>query len=189
MKNLISEPRSIIPACDVPNVQEFEDLVKQTCHIPKIGAYKIGLELTIQYGLKSLVDIIGKYTNLPVIYDHQKGATDIPELGTKFARACQSARVKAVILFPFGGLATEEQWIRACQDAGLIVLVGGHMTQKNFLQSEGGFIADNGPQKIYEVAVESGVTDFVVPGNKPELVVKYKSLLESLGISPILLMM
>jgi orotidine-5'-phosphate decarboxylase len=183
---LISRPRSIIPACDVSNKQEFEDLIKQTHDISGIGAYKIGLELTIQYGLKSLVDIIRRYTNAPVIYDHQKGGTDIPELGPKFSKVCRSAGVDAIILFPFGGLATERQWIKACQDEGLVVLVGAHMTQKNFLRSEGGFIADDSPQKMYEVAVESGVTDFVVPGNKPELVVKYKGLFESLGISPTL---
>lgn len=183
MRELISQRRSIIPACDVSNDEEFEQLIKQTYDISGIGAYKVGLELTIPYGLKSLVDMVRKYTKLPVIYDHQKGGTDIPELGAKFAKACRSAGVEAVILFPFGGLATEEEWIKACQDAELIVLVGGHMSQKNFLRSEEGYISDDSPQRIYEVAAKFGVTNFVVPGNKLELVAKYRNLFESLGIS------
>ena len=52
------------------------------------------------------------------------------------------------------------------------------MTQKEFLESEGGFIAN--PEKIYEIAVECGVSNFVVPGNKVEFVLKYRQLLERL---------
>lgn len=187
MNQLILLKRSIIPACDVSTKEELENIVKETHDVLGIGAYKIGCELTIQYGLKTLVDLVRKYTtDLPVIYDHQKGGTDIPELGTKFAKVCRLAGVDTVILFPFGGSATEKDWIKACQDEGLMVIVGGHMTQKNFLQSEGGFIADVGPQRIYEIAIESGVTDFVIPGNKPELVAKYKKIIEDQGISPVL---
>jgi orotidine-5'-phosphate decarboxylase len=183
MKVLIAEPRSIIPACDVLTEQEFEHLINQTYDIPGIGAYKVGISLALQYGLKTLVDKVRQYTKLPVIYDHQKGGTDIPQLGSTFSGICRASGVDAVILFPFGGRATEKEWIKACQDEGLVVLVGGHMTQDNFLQSEGGFISDDGPRRIYEVAAESGVTDFVVPGNKTELVIKYKKLFQDLGIS------
>ena len=186
MKKLISQPRTIIPACDVSTKEKFEELVRETSDVPGIGGYKVGLELTIPYGLKLLVDIARKYTNLPIIYDHQKGGNDIPELGIKFSKACKSAGVEAVILFPFAGSATEKEWIKACQDMGLVVMVGGHMTQKSFLSSESGFIADDAPQRIYKIAAESGVTDFVVPGNKPELVMKYKKQLEDLGVSPTL---
>jgi orotidine-5'-phosphate decarboxylase len=185
-KELIPRSRSIIPACDVSDTKELDHLIEQTHDVPGIGGYKVGLELTISYGLKPIVDIIRKYTELPIIYDHQKGGTDIPELGSRFAKVCRSAGVNAVILFPFGGSETEKEWIKACQDAELTVLVGGHMTQKKFLVSEGGFIDDRAPQKIYEIAVESGVTDFVVPGNKPELVIEYKKFFESKGISFVL---
>jgi len=179
MSHLISSIKSIIPSCDVSNVQRLEHIVKQTCDIYGVGGYKIGFELTIQFGLKSIVDVIRKYTNLPIIYDHQKGGTDIPRMGSKFAGACRASGVESVILFPFGGLATEEEWIKSCQDAGLIVIVGGHMTHNNFLQSEEGFIADDSPKRIYEAAIKFGVTDFVVPGNRLDLVAQYRKLIES----------
>lgn len=186
MNNLISIPRSIIPSCDVSNMGDYENLIKQTYDIPGIGGYKVGLELTILYGLKALVDIAREYTPLPVIYDHQKGGTDIPELGIKFAKVCRSTGVHAVILFPFGGMATEIDWIKACHGEGVAVIVGGHMTQREFLQSEGGFIANDGPMRIYEIAVKAGISDFVVPGNKPELILKYRELFDRLGNSPTL---
>lgn len=183
MRPIINLKRSVIPACDIATEPELEQLIKETCDIPGIGGYKIGLQLTIVYGLKYLVSIVRKHTNLPVIYDHQKAGNDIPELGRNFSSACRAAGVDAVILFPFAGALTEREWIKACQDNELGVIVGGHMTQKNFLQSEGGVISDDGPQRIYKVAVEFGVKDFVVPGNKPEFVMKYRNLFESLGIS------
>ena len=150
--------------------------------ISRDRGHKVGFELIILYGLKDLVEITRNYTYLPVIYDHQNGATDIPELGSKFAKSCAATGVDSVILFPFGGAATEREWIKACQGEGLHTIVGGHMTQRQFLFSEDGFIDDNAPEKIYGIAIESGIKDFVVPGNKPELVIQYRKLFENAGI-------
>jgi orotidine-5'-phosphate decarboxylase len=179
MKRLINLDKSIIPSCDVPDLEDLTKLVKNTCNVKGIGGYKVGLELVISYGLEKVVQTIKSHTSLPVIYDHQKGGTDIPNLGIKFAQACKRSGADAVILFPFGGKATEETWIKACNDNDLPVIVGAHMTQKQFLFSEKGFIADEAPQKIFEIALKNNVTDFVVPGNKADLVFKYKKQFDS----------
>ncbi|MFH1423973.1 MAG: orotidine 5'-phosphate decarboxylase / HUMPS family protein [Candidatus Nealsonbacteria bacterium] len=183
MGKLITLEKSVIPACDVADLDKLYDLVAATKDVPGIGGYKIGLELAIPYGLAAIVKSIRyQHTQLPIIYDHQKGGTDIPELGTKFAKAVKGSGVDAVILFPFGGAATEEAWIKACQDAGLTVLVGGHMTQAKFLDNEGGFISFNAPELIYKIAAKNGLTDFVVPGNKTDFVLQYRQVLnEVLG--------
>jgi orotidine-5'-phosphate decarboxylase len=178
MKRLIKENKAVVVAADVKKIEDLERLVKETCEVEGIGGYKIGSILAIRYGLSQLVNTIRKYTELPIIYDHQKGGTDIPQLGEKFAEVIAESGVDAIILFPFGGAFTEREWIRACQDAGLVVLIGGHMTQKEFLASEGGFIADGAPTRIYEIAARFKVSDFVVPGNKIEFVKKYRELLE-----------
>ena len=180
MVKLINLQRSVIPACDVNTLDKLGQIAVATSGLPGIGAYKVGLELVLPFGLPRVVEEIKTRANLPVIYDHQKGATDIPALGVKFAKAVKSAAADAVILFPFGGAATEEAWIKACQDEGLVVLVGGHMTQDKFLEREEGFIADFGPERIYQIASDNEVTDFVVPGNKAPLVFKYRQLLENL---------
>lgn len=179
MGKLIVLQKSIIPACDVASRAKLEKIVVATSDVPGIGGYKLGFRLGLR-GLKRSADTIRKYTELPIIYDHQKGGTDIPDLGAEFAQDLKSFGINAAILFPFGGAATERKWIKACQEAGLAVLVGGHMTQPEFLESEGGFIADSAPNRIYTIAAENGVTDFVVPGNKIEFVLKYRQLLEGL---------
>ncbi len=180
---LIKLNKSIIPSCDVSDLAKLKELVRETCSVNGVGAYKIGLELVIQYGIPAVADIIKKQTGLPIIYDHQKAANDIPELGEKFAKAAKGA--DAVILFPFTGPETERAWIKACKKEKLTVIVGGEMTHKGFLESEGGSISEKEALKIYEVAAEEKIVDYVVPGNKPDRIRAYKSFLESKGIKPV----
>ena len=175
--------RSIIPACDVPTLRLLEKMVKETCKIEGIGAYKIGFELVISFGIKEVIKTIRKFTSLPIIYDHQKAATDIPELGEKFAKAVKG--VNAVILFPFTGPETEKAWIQACKKEKLGIIVGGEMTHKGFLESEGGFISEKEALKIYETAANEKVNDYVVPGNKPDKIKLYRAFLEARGIKPV----
>lgn len=182
-KRLIDLPRSVIPACDVSDLDALEKIVKETCDVPGIGAYKVGLSLVAPFGLIEVTKRVRVHTKLPVIYDHQKAGNDIPEMGSEFARSVRKSGVDAAILFPFSSPVTEEEWIKACQGEGLTVLVGGHMTHKQFLESEGGYIANSAPTRIYTMAAEKGVRDFVVPGNKVEFVTAYRQLLEKvLGI-------
>jgi orotidine-5'-phosphate decarboxylase len=176
---IIKYDRSIIPACDVKTLEGLKRIVKGTCDVDKIGGYKIGLVLALSHGLPKVVKTIREFTDLPIIYDHQKAGTDIPALGQKFAEACKSAGVSAVILFPQSGPATEEEWIKACNDTGLGVLVGGEMTHPKFKRSEGGFINDDALDEIYLNAVELDVTNFVVPGNRIDRITHYRSILET----------
>lgn len=181
MEKLIEEDRAVIVAADIEtkgDTERLERLVKATCDVRGIRGYKVGAILTIDLSLGAIVTAIREYTDLPIIYDHQKGGTDIPQLGQKFAKVIAEAEADGVILFPFGGGATEREWIKSCQNEDLTVLVGGHMTQKEFLASEGGFIADEAPSKIYSMAAEMGVENFVVPGNKIEFVSNYRKLLQ-----------
>tara|TARA_Y100000031_G_C8157841_1_gene355424 strand:- start:139 stop:843 length:705 start_codon:yes stop_codon:yes gene_type:complete len=183
MKQIIKSNKSIIPSCDVPDLEKLNNLVKETCSVEGIGAYKIGLELCLKYGIPKVVETIRKHTKLPIIYDHQKAANDIPELGEKFVEAVKG--VDAVILFPFTGPETEKAWINSCKKAKLGIIVGGEMTHKGFSEEEGGFISNKESLKIYEIAAKEGIVDFVVPGNKPEKIKLYREFLESKGNSPI----
>lgn len=182
---IIKLERSVIPACDISNLRKLNRVVMETCGIEKIGGYKIGLELVIPFGLKKVVSTIRKHTDLPIIYDHQKAGTDIPEMGEKFCNVCKAAGVNAVILFPQAGNVTATEWIRAAKNAGLGVIVGGEMTHPGYLAKNGGFIADDAPKRIYEIALSLGVTEFVVPGNKPEKILEYKQLIEARGVNPV----
>ncbi len=180
MKNELIEAKRCVIVAAVEELSELEDLVEATHDVKGIEGYKIGFALVYNNGGPKVVETIRKYTDKPIIYDHQKAATDIPKLGVKFAKVVANSKVNAAIIFPFGGGATERAWIDALEEKGITILAGGHMTQPEFLYSEGGFIHDEAPEKMYTIAAEKDVINFVVPGNKLKFVKKYKELLEKL---------
>ena len=165
------------------SLDKLTKLVKATCSVKGVGAYKIGFELIIPFGMEKVVKAIRKITKLPIIYDHQKAGTDIPEMGSKFMKACKY--VDAVILFPQAGPETEVAWIKAAQQAKMNVIIGGEMTHQAFLKEAGGFIDDNAPKRMYEIAASMGVVDFVIPGNKPEKLLDYVNLIKNKIKNPV----
>ncbi len=174
---LIKYDRSVIPACDVRSLQELRRMVELTHDIDKVGAYKVGAILAISVGLPETVRAIREYTDLPVIYDHQKGMTDIPDLGELFASSLKDAGIDALIGFPMSGPATQKAWTKSCKDVGLETIIGGEMTHSQYRRSDGGYLLDKAIDEIYLNAARAGVTDFVVPGNKPAAVVHYRKIL------------
>ena len=180
---IIKLKKSIIPSCDVESLEKLDKLVKATCNVKGVGAYKIGFELVIPFGMEKVVKAIRKHTKLPIIYDHQKAGTDIPDMGLKFMNACKGA--DAVILFPQAGPETEAAWIKAAQQAKMNVIIGGEMTHKGYLKNEGGFIDDNAPKRMYEIAASLVVADFVVPGNKPDKCLEYNELIKTKIKNPV----
>ncbi len=184
-QKVIDKDKSVIPACDVPTLKEFEELVRQTSDVEGIGGYKIGFELGLGYGLKKVVDAARKHTEKAIIYDHQKAGTDIPDTGRNFARVCKDAGVDTIILFPQAGPETERAWIYHALDKGLNVIVGGRMTHPAYAVSEGGFITDEGAFEIYKIAARAGINNFVVPGNKPDVIKQVREIVEAEGVNPV----
>ncbi len=183
MSRKIRRDRSIIIACDVP-LETYEKIVKETADIDKVGGYKIGFYLALKCGLSRIVRIAREYTDKPIIYDHQKAGTDIPEMGKKFMEVCKKAGVDAVILFPQSGPETEKAWINAAKEEDLGIIVGGLMTHPKYTDEEGGWIRKDKILEIYLLAADLGVTNFVVPGNRPNDIKRIKEALKSKGIIP-----
>ncbi len=184
-QRIIGRDKSVIPACDVSTLEDFEDLVKGTADIEGIGGYKVGFELGLGYGLGRVVEVVRKHTNKPVIYDHQKAGTDIPDTGKNFAEVCKKAGVDAVIFFPQAGPETERAWIYHALDKGLNVIVGGRMTHPAYTVSEGGFITDEGALDMYRIAARAGINNFVVPGNKLDVIKQIRDVVEAEGVKPV----
>ena len=180
-QKIINRDRSVIPACDVATIEEFEKLVEATAPVEGIGGYKIGFELGY-LGLAKVVETARKHTDKPIIFDHQKAGTDIPDTGRNFARVMKDSGVDAVILFPQAGPETERAWIYHALDAGLKVIVGGRMTHPAYAVSEGGFITDEGALDMYRIAARAGVSNFVVPGNKIEVIKQVRDVVEAEGV-------
>ena len=104
-------------------------------------------------------------------------------MGLKFMQACKG--VDAVIIFPQAGPETETAWIQAAQQTNMRIIVGGEMTHKGYLKNDNGFVDDDAPKRIYEIAASLGVTDFVIPGNKPEKCFEYDEIIKKKVKDPV----
>lgn len=165
----------IIVACDVASREDFANILSSTSDIDGIVGYKVGFSLALRLSLRAVVKQIKGETGKPVIYDHQKAATDIPATGRLFAETCRDAEVDAAILFPQAGPRTEEAFISALVEASVTPIVGAVMTHAAYLTTDGGFIIPDAPEKIFDIAMRSGVRDFVLPGNQPQTISKLSS--------------
>jgi orotidine-5'-phosphate decarboxylase len=170
----------VIVACDVKTLDELKKLVEATSSVNGIVGYKIGFILGLSYGLKNVVLTIRKVSKLPVIYDHQKASTDIPEMGSEFAAVMKNAGVDSAILFPQSGPATQEAFVKALINQGIVPMVGGEMTHPKYLEKDGGYIKDDSPEKMYINGAKAGAKFFIVPGNKTEAIRRYAKLLSSI---------
>jgi len=170
MTNQLGKTFKLIPALDVLDLAVVERLAKAVGNNPMVYGFKLGFSLGLTHGLGAVVAAIRKHSNLPVIYDHQKAATDIPDTGRLFAQTMKQGGIDEVILFPQAGPVTLEAWIEAMRAENLKIIVGGLMTHKAYVSSEGGFLEDRAIETIYKTAVEKGVKAFVVPLTKPDAV-------------------
>ena len=182
--SLFDLKHGIIPACDVETLDELKILVRETSDIVGVVGYKIGCILALNHGISKVVATIREFSNLPIIYDHQKASTDIPQMGEKFAEIFVNNDIQSVILFPQSGPKTEEAFISGLLNRGLVPMVGGEMTHPMYLSEDGGFIINDGPKEMYEVAAKIGVDFFILPGNKPNTIRKYHELIKSICDSP-----
>ena len=182
---LFNRRYGIIPACDVKNFRKLKRLVEETCDIDRIVGYKIGAILALKYGLQKTVGRIREITDLPILYDHQKGGTDIPEISSgTFLSICKDAQVDAIIIFPLSGVETLKAIVTRCKEIGLVPMVGGEMTHRGYIKTEGGYLSVNAPERIYEDAGNLGVKHFIIPGTKIEGIKKYRSMLAKIVDNP-----
>lgn len=167
---LFDQDLGIIIAADVGEIADLRKLVELTQIGPEVVGIKVGFSLGLRYGLPTVLKAIKEVSPIPVIYDHQKAGTDIPQMGKLFAAVCADAGVSGVIFFPLSGPKTLDAFVSAAIEADLTPIVGLVMTHASFLQREGGFIADTAPESIAEIAVDMGVTHYVLPGTKTDIV-------------------
>ncbi|MDE1871266.1 MAG: orotidine 5'-phosphate decarboxylase [Candidatus Micrarchaeota archaeon] len=175
---IIQRRRSIIVDCDVESMGRLKDILRQTSGIEGIGGYKIDVTLAEQEGLRNIVRVAREITEKPLIYDAQKAATDIPDTQKGRVQMIERAGVSAIIGFPLTGPRTLAAFVNACEECGITPIIGGEMTHEKFKRSEGGYVADEALDEIYELGASKGVVNFVVPGNKVERIEHYYSMLK-----------
>jgi orotidine-5'-phosphate decarboxylase len=173
--HIFDQEKGIIIACDVKKMNDLINLIESTSYMEGIVGYKIGATIALKYGLSDVMNEISSHTDLPVIYDHQKFGTDIPDICVEMLNVYKDAGIRAIIIFPLSGLETLRAAVDASFDLGMIPIVGGEMTHEKYLSSDSGYISE--PERIYLDAAKLRVEYFVIPGKKLDKMEKYRSLI------------
>jgi orotidine-5'-phosphate decarboxylase len=153
----------IIPALDLESVDDIRRVVEETCEVEGVVGYKLGIAGALRLGLANAVATIREITDLPILYDHQKAGLDIPDMAKKFSAICSEAGVDGLVLFPLAGPSAVEEFVAHAKRQGLTPIVGGDFPMQEYKLSGGGYVADDGPTRILEHAVNLGVHHFIVP--------------------------
>lgn len=169
-------PRSIMAAVDMPKLADAVKLAHAVKNLPEVSSFKVGFVQGYNSLMHTTNSLRRACPEKKIVFDHQKAGNDIPDMGRVFAKKLKEVGCDAAILFPFAGPVTQCEWTRACMGEGLHVIVGGIMTHEQFLASEGGYIGDDVPERIFDLACEQGVRDFVVPGTRLDWVKKLRKL-------------
>jgi len=181
----IGPSHGIIVACDVTDLDELSRLVSATCSLECIVGYKVGMLMALSHGLARATAAVKKHTDKLVIYDHQKFGTDIPDVCSGSALdTIKSAGVGALIIFPQAGVETLRAALSGCHERGLCPIAGGEMTHPGYLVTEGGYIDDKAPRRMYVDAARNGASHFVVPGTKIDRIRTYGRLLADVVSEP-----
>jgi orotidine-5'-phosphate decarboxylase len=165
--------KGVVWAADV-DPDEFEPIMQQIGDADGLVGVKLGFELGLGLKLAEASKIVRAYSNADVLYDHQKAGNDIPDTSFNFVRAMIRGGVDGAILFPFTGPETQTAWTKALQSEELGVFTGAEMTHSRFRKVERGYIPDISLVRIIDLALDLGVNDFIVPGNKPKSVEKWR---------------
>lgn len=203
MDQIIPVDNSVVIACEVP-LKKLPEIIKPTEDIKKVGGYKIPFT-SGKEGWDKWINTAREYTNKPLILDCQKLVPDpLKKVNMRNMESIKDSGFDAVIIFPLTGPISQYELIKSAQEIELRVIVGGEMTHHRFLIEDSsnpdekdytqifgelgmaidptGYVRKATPEFIYEIAARMGITDFVVPGNKPEKLKEYKKLIESCGI-------
>jgi orotidine-5'-phosphate decarboxylase len=160
----------LMPSLDQTDLTHAVEVARAVAQHPFVSSFKVGFSLGLGYGLPKVVAELRALTDKPIIYDHQKAGTDIPETGALFAKTMKQAGISEAILFPQAGPRTLEAWVRALQEQGVTPVLGALMTHAGFVEREGGYLRDAFTEEAYALSASLGVTRFVVPLTKPERV-------------------
>ncbi|MFQ5892614.1 MAG: orotidine 5'-phosphate decarboxylase / HUMPS family protein [Candidatus Methanofastidiosia archaeon] len=158
----------IIPALDV-RLSKAEELVRELKDIEEISAFKISSLLVLEHGLREVAKRLKTY-EVNLIYDHQKGCTDIPEIVSMQVEMAAKYKIDAFIAVPLGaGSASLEAFLNACKALNVLPIVLLSMSHPK----ADAFLSENYLEKLL-LQIEGQVEFIIAPATYPEKISELK---------------
>ncbi|HIK02056.1 TPA: orotidine 5'-phosphate decarboxylase [archaeon] len=170
-------PKIVVSADIAPNeaVQLVEKLLPAR---DKIAALKLGSLHAMDMGLRETIKVLKEVSDFPLIYDHQKGCSDIPDIVERQVLLASDCGIDAVIGVPHGaGPRSLERFCTSCKSAGIEAIVLLEMTHEGAHD----YHKEDTARKIFDHIMELGVKNIVAPGNKYERLREYRKWIDESG--------
>ncbi|MFH1450467.1 MAG: orotidine 5'-phosphate decarboxylase / HUMPS family protein [archaeon] len=169
------KPPGIIVALDISLSESCALVQKLKPAEDKIAGYKVSSLTVLEHGLNAIVAELKKFTKKPIIYDHQKGCTDIPKIVEKQVKLAADCGINSFIAVPLGaGSETMAAFVNACKEKEILPIILLSMTHKGAED----YLKPEAPDLVFETARDLGVKYFVAPGNNPEKIAEIKAKLD-----------
>lgn len=166
---LFSLKNGILISISSADLSIIEKVIAGCNKLPYIAGFKINSEVTLINGLKNVVSSVKRYTEKPLIYDHQKFGSDMPEIYTEsLFDTIKASGVDGLVVFPLSGKKVLEVIVDKCLKIDLLPIVSGDLSYKGYFNDEGGYIYGDTQQRIYLEAASIGVSHFMMSCNRIE---------------------
>jgi orotidine-5'-phosphate decarboxylase len=157
-----------------PEQTIIENILAVTKELDYVAGYRIGARLAIKNGLKDAVSLIKKHTSKPLLYDHQKFGSEVPEISSSdILDDVRDCGVDGIVILPLAGMRALDSIINKCNKIELLPVVCGDLSYYGYFNSEGGYIESNIQQKIYLDAANFGVSHMIMSCNRVERIKIY----------------
>lgn len=164
---------SIIPSMDVDLEKMCAILQDVKDQKREIGGIKVGSLLIWKYGFETVINKIRDICDFPIIFDAQKGGTDIPSIVEEQIELVSDYGIEAFIASPLGsGLKTLEAFIDKSFKSDIIPIILLEMTHP----LANAYLKYNAGEAILIRSIKMGVENFVAPGNNPDRIKAYRDL-------------
>ncbi|MFX0139040.1 MAG: orotidine 5'-phosphate decarboxylase / HUMPS family protein [Candidatus Hodarchaeota archaeon] len=176
---MFENPPKIVLSLDV-DIQFMKKVLQEIYDLEKeIIAMKIGTILCWKNGIKNVIHEIRSQCDFPLIFDGQKSGTDIPAIIKKQVKIIAEADINGIIAAPQGsGFHSLNTFINSCNEYNLIPFVVAEMTHPGC----GDFLLKDASERIFEKSIKLGVTNFILPANKPDRLHFYRKIADKKNI-------
>lgn len=163
----------IIPALDV-KVEQALELIKKLCDRKDIAGFKVGSLLAYEETIQ-VIEEFKDLTKIPIIFDGQKLATDIPEEVKKQVEEIASAGADQIIACPMGGGSVT---LKAFADECIHQKVTPICVIKMTHPGSEAYLKENSADLILQDALNFGFKHFVYPATKPDILKAHRGFLD-----------
>ena len=168
----------IIPALDVSREQAFQ-LIQALKPVESFfAAYKVGSKLVINHS-KTIITEIKERTDVPILMDMQKLATDIPDVSAEQVNDFADVGVEQLIACPMGaGDKTLEAFTEKCFKRGVVPVCVVEMTHPGANK----YLRHDSSKMILADALNLGIRSFVYPATKPEVLEAHLEIIDAIPV-------